>query len=89
MKDRIPGAPGQYSAVVPGGEYPKMQRGEPFAITLTRDDQPVVEGTPYSKATVLPDDVAERLCPGVEDPTPADAFRALTQVQIIVWEEND
>lgn len=79
MKDRIPGAPGQYSAVVPGGEYPKMQRGEPFAITLTRDDKPLVEGTPYSKAAVLPDLVAKRLCPGVEDPTPADAFESLSK----------
>ena len=77
MKDRIPGAPGQYSAVIPGGEYPKMQRGEPFGITLIRDDKPVVEGTPYSKAAVLPDVVAERLCPGVEDPTPGDAFQAI------------
>lgn len=77
MKDRVPGAPGQYNAVIQEAEIQKMQTGQQFVITLTRDDQPVVEGTPYSKEAVLPDDLAESLCPGVEDPTPADALRAL------------
>ncbi len=79
MKDRIAGAPGQYSAVVAGGEYQKLQTGQPFSITLTRDDKPEVEGTPYSKAAVLPDDVAKRLCPDLEDPSPADAFDSLSK----------
>lgn len=77
MKDRVPGAPGQYTASVATGEFAKLENGKPFSITLMRDDQPLVEGTPYSKAAVLPDEVAAALCPGVEDPTPADAFKAL------------
>ena len=76
MRDRIPGAPGQYKAVVTSAELQKMQNAREFSITLTRDDQPLVEGTPYSTAAVLPNAVASELCPGVEDPTPADAFRA-------------
>lgn len=77
MKDRIAGAPGRYSAVVTGGEYQKLLNGQPFAITMTRDDNPVEEGTPYSKAAVLPDGLATLLCPDIEDPTPADALGAL------------
>ena len=46
MKDRIAGTPGQYRAVVIGSEYQKLQNGQPFAIVLTRDDNPEVEGTP-------------------------------------------
>ena len=77
MTDRIPGAPGQFKAVVTEEELLKMQSGEEFTITMTRDDQPIVEGTPYSKAAVLPDALAQSLCPNVEDPTPADALKAL------------
>lgn len=79
MKDRVAGAPGQYSAVVSSIEYEKLQSGQPFNITLMRDDKPEVEGTPYSKAAVLPDDLAESLCPDIEDPTPADALKALNK----------
>ena len=77
MTDRIPGAPGRCKAVVTGAELQKLQTGEEFAITLRRDDQPIKEGTPYSKAAVLPDTVAAKLCPGLQDPTPGDAFAAL------------
>lgn len=77
MKDRVPGAPGQYQAVLSAEDFTKLQRNEPFTITLTRDDQPIVEGTPYSKASVLPDEVATKICPNIEDPSPADAFEAL------------
>lgn len=77
MKDRVPGAPGQYKAVITPQEQQKLSAAEPFIITLTRDDHPVTEGTPYSKAAVLPDILAASLCPDVEDPTPADAFSAL------------
>ncbi len=77
MTDRVPGAPGQYKAVVTADELEKMQAGEQFTITMTRDDQPIAEGTPYSKAAVLPDSLASAICPGVPDPTPADAFSAL------------
>lgn len=77
MKDRVPGMPGQYKAVVTDAELQKMHAGEQFTITMTRDDQPIVEGTPYSKAAVLPDELAQQLCPGMDDPTPADALKAL------------
>lgn len=77
MKDRVAGAPGQYKATVTGAEFNKLQNGEPFAINLKRDDKPEVEGTPYSKAAVLPDHVARKVCPIKGDPTPADAFDAL------------
>ena len=79
MNDRVPGAPGQYKAIITPAEQQKMQAGEPFVITMTRDDHPITEGTPYSKAAVLPDDLAAALCPDIPDPTPADALRALQQ----------
>ena len=77
MQDRQPGAPGQYKAMIAAAELQKMQAGEQFVITMIRDDQPIVEGTPYNKASVLPDELAELICPGVLDPTPADAFRGV------------
>lgn len=77
MTDRVPGAPGQYQAVLSAEALAKMQAGEQFTITLTRDDRPIEEGTPFSKAAVLPDALAEILCPEIEDPTPADALAAL------------
>lgn len=99
MTDRVPGAPGQFSAVVTKEELQKLQGGNPFTITLTRDDRPVKEGTPYSKAAVLPDALAQKLCPDMDDPAPKDALEALynkiddmrhkAQVQITTWEAND
>lgn len=77
MTDRIPGAPGRCKAVVTGEELQKLRAGEEFAITLRRDDKPIREGTPYSKAAVLPDALAATLCPGVDDPAPKDALAAL------------
>lgn len=77
MQDRQPGAPGQYKATVTAAELQKLQAGEQFTITMVRDDQPVVEGTPYSKAAVLPDALAAIICPDVLNPTPADALSAL------------
>lgn len=77
MTDRVPGAPGQYKATITAADLQKLQSGETFTITLTRDDQPTTEGTPYSKAAVLPDELAALICPAVIDPTPADALEAL------------
>ncbi len=77
MTDRTPGAPGQYKAVINEDQLAAMQSGKEFVITLVRDDQPVVEGTPYSKDAVLPDYLATALCPDIEDPTPAQALAAL------------
>lgn len=82
MTDRVPGAPGQYIAVIQAEELGKLQNGENFIITLTRDDQPITPGTPYSKASVLPDELAAVICPGVEDPAPKDALQALADRQI-------
>lgn len=78
MTDRVPGAPGQYIMTVVASEAQKLLTGESVAVTLTRDDQPIVEGTPYNKESVLPDDLAAIICPDVTDPTPADAFDGLT-----------
>lgn len=96
MTDRNPGAPGQNKAVVTQDEFRKLQAGEQFIITLTRDDQPIVDGTPYSKETVLPDELAQNICPDVLDPTPADAFRSLSSngyggksPEIVVTDDSD
>ena len=77
MTDRVPGAPGQYSMTVDPAEAQKILTGETVTVTLTRNDQPIVEGTPYNKESVLPDDLAALVCPGISDPTPADAFWGL------------
>jgi hypothetical protein len=77
MTDRQPGAPGQYIMTVDPSVAQNLLIGEPVAVKLTRDDQPIVEGTPYNKASVLPDDLARQLCPKKNDPTPADAFNGL------------
>ena len=78
MTDRVPGAPGQYTMIVAASEAQKILTGEAVTVTLTRDDQPLVEGTPYNKQSVLPDDLAAKICPEVVDPAPADAFQGLT-----------
>lgn len=77
MHDRQPGAPGQYKMTIDAAELQKLLAGETCTVVLTRDDQPVAQGTPYNKASVLPDELAARICPSVLDPTPADAFRNL------------
>lgn len=88
MTDRIPTAAGQYKAVLSEAELQKMQSGQEFIIKITRDDNPVNPGTPYNKASVLPDDVAELICPHIEDPTPADAFRALKTTSVVdSWDD--
>lgn len=77
MTDRVPGAPGQYKFTVSAAEAQKILTGETVTVTLIRDDQPQVPGTPYNKAAVLPDDLAAIICPDAADPTPADALRGL------------
>ena len=79
MQDRQPGKPGQYKATLTPAEFQKMQAGQQFTITMIRDDQPIVEGTPYSKASVLPYALAKIVCPKISNPTPAHAFRGLLQ----------
>ena len=79
MTDRQPGAPGQYILTIDASVAQNILIGQPVAVTLERDDQPLVEGTPYNKASVLPDDLALRICPNVTDPTPADALNGLSK----------
>lgn len=78
MTDRIPGAPGQYTMTVDASEAQNLLIGEAVTVTLVRNDQPIVEGTPYNKASVLPDDLAAKVCPDITDPTPADALKGMT-----------
>ena len=82
MTDRQPGAPGQYILTVSASEAQKILTGEPVTVTLVRDDKPLVDGTPYNKASVLPDDLAAKICPGVDDPTPAEALEGLRSKKI-------
>ena len=77
MKDRISGSPGRYRAIVETSDLQNMKDGYPFNITLSRDDDPIEDGTPYCKDTILPDDVADALCPGMTNPNPADALRSV------------
>ena len=79
MTDRMPGAPGQYIMTVAANEAQRLLTGEAVTVNLTRDDMPLVEGTPYNKMSVLPDELAERICPNVMDPTPADALNGLSK----------
>lgn len=81
MTDRQPGAPGQYTLSITASQLEALLAGSDCTVTLTRDDHPLVEGTPYNKASVLPDELAALLCPGVADPTPADALAALQSWQ--------
>lgn len=74
MKDRLAKYPGRYNAVV---DTEKIEKGAPFNIVLSRNDEPTEEGTPYNKEAVLPDDLSALICAGIEDPTPADAFRGV------------
>lgn len=84
MTDRVPGAPGQYIMTVNAAEAQKLLTGEAVTVTLTRNDQPLVEGTPYNKKSVLPDDLAGVICPGNNDPTPADAFAGLLAKRYVI-----
>lgn len=84
MTDRQPGAPGQYIMTIDASVAQNILIGQPVTVTLTRDDQPLVEGTPYNKASVLPDELAARICPSVSDPTPADAFNGLSKKKFAI-----
>lgn len=79
MRDRIPGAPGQYAMRIDSESLQKFLNAEECTVVLQRDDHPIIEGTPLNKATFLPDDLAAELCPDIDDPTPADAVRKLAR----------
>lgn len=91
MTDRKPTAPGQYQMTVSADEAQKLLIGEAVTVTLVRDDQPEVEGTPYNKASVLPDELAAKICPSITDPTPADAYSALhgSTVSVVLLSGDD
>lgn len=95
MTDRQPGAPGQYILTIDASETQNLLIGQPVTVTLVRDDQPMVEGTPYNKASVLPDELAARICPNATDPTPADALNGLSKrkfpvtLQAAAWAESN
>ena len=58
MTDRIPGAPGQYTLTLTPEQLQKLMAAESCTVTLVRNDQPIVGGTPYNKASVLLDELA-------------------------------
>ena len=68
MKDRVPKYPGKALITPENGS-------EAYYATIARADEPVEEGTPLNKATLLSDDAAHTLEVGeYEEPTPNDAF---------------
>lgn len=71
MKDRVPAYPGRVKLTYPDGTQ--------VTVTLERADEPVVVGSAYSKANVLPDEVCDALGIDREDSEPKDAFEALKQ----------
>ena len=79
MKDRESRYPGRYRAVMNASDVSNMQSGNQFNITLVRDDDPIEPGTPFSKETILPDELIEALGvgPGAVE-TPADFLREIT-----------
>ena len=69
MKDRVPGSPGRVLITPEGG-------GAAFYATMARADNPIQEGDPLNKATLLTDETAALLGLGASA-VPDDAFRAL------------
>lgn len=75
MKDRIPNP--QYA----GRVLITPQDGSEFYAVLTAADDPLVEGTPLNKATLLTDEVAAALELESDDPTPNDAFSVMARTK--------
>lgn len=71
MKDRVPAYPGRVMLTYPDGTQ--------VTVTLERADEPVVVGSAYSKANVLPDEVCDALGIDREDSEPKDAIAQLYQ----------
>ena len=46
-------------------------------VEISLMNQVIQQGTPYDKNSVLPDEIASVVCPGIANPTPADALQAL------------
>lgn len=73
MKDRVSNHPGQYTLTDSDGTK---------TVTLVRDDDPVVPGTPLNKATLLSDDAMTALGLTNPDATPSDALIALSKLAL-------
>lgn len=71
MKDRTPTYPGRIKLTPVDGQENTYD--------LTWADEPVQEGTPLNKATLLSDTVAALLGLAQDDPTVSDAFAGLSQ----------
>lgn len=69
MQDRIPTYPGRVKMTLPDGSVQY--------VTLERADEPVQEGTPLNKETLLTDETAQILGIKSDDPTVDDAFRTV------------
>lgn len=54
-----------------------FEDGTKVRATWEYADSPLVEGTPLSKATLMPDNLAALICPDAVDPTPADGMDGL------------
>ncbi|MCB6366539.1 hypothetical protein LI291_10185 [Intestinibacillus massiliensis] len=86
MKDRIPGKPGRVEL--------RYDDGTKVQVTMTRADEPVEEGTPLCKATLLPDYVCDTLNIDRETSTPGDALlavpgvlgKALLKIKAMHWD---
>lgn len=59
----------------------KRENGTQEAVTWEYADQPLAQGTPLCKATLLDDTTARAILPGVSDPTVNQALAALGQKQ--------
>lgn len=69
MKDRVPGKPGRVEL--------RYDDGTKVQVTMARADEPVEEGTPLCKATLLSDDVCDALGIDRVESTPSDALLAV------------
>lgn len=69
MKDRVSGKPGRVKVT--------YDDGESVEVTLTRADQPVEEGTPLNKASLLSDAACDVLGLDRANSVPSDAFLAI------------
>ena len=74
MKDRVSNHPGQYTLTDSDGTK---------TVTLVRDDDPVVPGTPLNKATLLSDDAMSALGLTNPDATPSDALIVLSKMALL------
>lgn len=78
MKDRVSLLPNQRK-ITPVDEDGNVT-GQSYYATVERADKPLQEPTPLEKATLLDDDTAELLGLAVENRTPNNAFKSLSDI---------